>query len=76
MNRKQFWISTLLGSAVMSFCMSGLISAIVGGVEHFSLNNWMNSYIIAWPIALTVSATILPQIRKFSFWLAAIGSAK
>ncbi|MGF1763288.1 DUF2798 domain-containing protein [Aliivibrio kagoshimensis] len=76
MNRKQFWISTLLGSAVMSFCMSGLISAIVGGVDHFSLDNWMHSYLIAWPIALAVSATIIPQIRKLSFWLAAIGSEK
>lgn len=57
MNRKQFWVTTLLSSFTMAFLMSGLMSGINLGFNA------------AWPSALLLNLTILPQVRKLSAWI-------
>ncbi|MCG9681656.1 DUF2798 domain-containing protein [Vibrio sp. Isolate23] len=70
MSRKHFWISTLLSSLTMAIIMSGLISGYKLGFSHEWPAIWLDSFLLAWPAALTLNLTVLPQIRKLSNWLA------
>ena len=72
MSRKQFWISALLSSLTMALIMSGLISGYRLGFSSQWPAIWLDSFILAWPVALTLNLTVLPQIRKLSAWLANI----
>ncbi|EJE8554809.1 DUF2798 domain-containing protein [Vibrio vulnificus] len=31
---------------------------------------WLQSFTIAWPCALVLNLTVLPQVRKMATWLA------
>ncbi len=70
MSRKQFWFSALLSSLTMAIIMSGLLSGYKLGFNHLWPAIWFDSFIIAWPVALTLNLTVLPQVRKLSSWLA------
>ncbi len=70
MTRKQFWITALLSSFAMAVIMSGLISGYRLGFNHQWPAIWLDSFILAWPVALFLNLTVLPQIRKLSAWLA------
>ncbi|KGY14387.1 MFS transporter permease [Vibrio tubiashii] len=70
MSRKHFWITALLSSLTMAIIMSGLISGYRLGFNHQWPAIWLDSFILAWPVALTLNLTVLPQIRKLSNWLA------
>ncbi|MGD8122518.1 DUF2798 domain-containing protein [Vibrio sp. TRT 2004] len=69
MNRKQFWVSALLSSLTMAVIMSGLVSGYKLGFNHQWPAIWLDSFIIAWPVALTLNLTVLPQVRRLSSWL-------
>ncbi|MEF1256957.1 MULTISPECIES: DUF2798 domain-containing protein [unclassified Vibrio] len=69
MNRKQFWVSALLSSLTMAVIMSGLLSGYKLGFNHQWPAIWLDSFIIAWPVALTLNLTVLPQVRRLSSWL-------
>ncbi|MCZ4293011.1 DUF2798 domain-containing protein [Vibrio sinaloensis] len=75
MNRKQFWVSALLSSLTMAVIMSGLLSGYKLGFNHQWPAIWLDSFIIAWPVALTLNLTVLPQIRRLSSWLTGQTSA-
>lgn len=71
MSRRQFWISALLSSFTMAVIMSGLLS---GYKLEFSTewpSVWLQSFSLAWPCALALNLTVLPQVRKLAAWLAA-----
>ncbi|MFM2587484.1 DUF2798 domain-containing protein [Vibrio sp. TBV020] len=70
MSRKQFWISALLSSFTMAVIMSGLISGYKLGFSNAWPSVWLDSFLLAWPAAITLNLTVLPQIRKLSNWLA------
>lgn len=70
MSRKQFWVSALISSITMALIMSGTISAIrMGGISSEWVLVWLNSFTIAWPVALFANLTILPKIRLLAAWL-------
>jgi len=70
MNKKQFWYTALLSSFTMALIMSGVLSGYKIGFSSEWPANWLNSFLIAWPLALLLNLTALPQIRKLAFWLA------
>ncbi|MEL7290285.1 MAG: DUF2798 domain-containing protein [Pseudomonadota bacterium] len=70
MSRKQFWITALLSSFTMALFMSGLISGYRLGFSSDWPAIWRESFVVAWPVALTLNLTVLPQIRRLSSWLA------
>ncbi len=70
MTRKLFWTSALLSSFTMAVIMSGLISGYKLGFNNEWPAIWLDSFLLAWPAALTLNLTVLPQIRKLSHWLA------
>ncbi|KJY81840.1 MFS transporter permease [Vibrio galatheae] len=69
MSRKHFWISALLSSLTMAIIMSGLISGYRLGFSIEWPEMWLDSFLLAWPTALLLNLTVLPQIRKLSNWL-------
>ncbi|WP_064608084.1 DUF2798 domain-containing protein [Photobacterium sp. J15] len=69
MSKKQFWISTLLSSLTMATMMSGLISGVKMGFSAEWPPVWGQSFLMAWPFALFLNLTVLPQIRNFAAWL-------
>lgn len=71
MNRKQFWLSALLSSFTMAAIMSGLLSGYKLGFSAEWPSVWLQSFSLAWPCALALNLTVLPQIRKLAAWLAA-----
>ncbi|WP_281629602.1 DUF2798 domain-containing protein [Vibrio sp. St2] len=74
MSRKHFWISALLSSLTMAVIMSGLISGYKLGFSSEWPAIWLDSFILAWPAALVLNLTVLPLIRKLSYWLAGVGA--
>ncbi|WP_281646471.1 DUF2798 domain-containing protein [Parendozoicomonas sp. Alg238-R29] len=66
MNRKLFWVTSILGAGVMSLVMSGLISTINNGLDHMTFMGWMRSFIISWPIAFTMNILVLPSVRSLA----------
>ncbi|CAK4074795.1 MFS transporter permease [Vibrio variabilis] len=70
MNRKQFWLSALLSSFTMAAIMSGLLSGYKLGFGDQWPAIWMQSFALAWPCALLLNLTVLPQVRKLATWLA------
>ncbi|WP_159651082.1 DUF2798 domain-containing protein [Vibrio atypicus] len=71
MSRKQFWISALLSSFTMAVIMSGLLSGYKLGFSAEWPSVWLQSFSLAWPCALALNLTVLPQVRKLAAWLAA-----
>ncbi|SBS60282.1 DUF2798 domain-containing protein [Vibrio atlanticus] len=69
MNNKQFWVTAILSSLTMATIMSGLISGYKMGFSPEWPPIWLQSFFIAWPCALVLSFTLLPQVRKFSSWV-------
>ncbi|NIY84127.1 DUF2798 domain-containing protein [Vibrio hepatarius] len=69
MSRKQFLVTTLLSSFTMAFLMSGLMSGINLGFNAAWPAIWMKGFVLAWPSALLLNLTILPQVRKLSAWI-------
>ena len=65
MNNKQFWVTAILSSLTIATIMSGLISGYKMGFSH----EWLQSFLIAWPCAITLNLTVLPLIRKLSAWI-------
>lgn len=74
MSRRHFWISALLSSFTMAVIMSGLISGYKLGFSSVWPSVWLDSFLLAWPAAITLNLTVLPQIRKLSNWLAGVES--
>ncbi|EEX94783.1 DUF2798 domain-containing protein [Vibrio orientalis] len=74
MSRKQFWISALLSSFTMAVIMSGLISGYKLGFSSTWPAIWLDSFLLAWPAAIVLNLTVLPQIRKLSSWLSGANS--
>ncbi|TFH92241.1 MULTISPECIES: DUF2798 domain-containing protein [Vibrio] len=70
MSRKHFWISAFLSSFTMAVIMSGLISGYKLGFSSDWPAIWLDSFLLAWPAAIVLNLTVLPQIRKLSNWLA------
>ncbi|EGQ9329710.1 TPA: DUF2798 domain-containing protein [Vibrio vulnificus] len=50
--------------------MSGLISGYKMGFSADWPPIWLQSFTIAWPCALLLNLTVLPQVRKMAAWLA------
>jgi len=71
MSRRQFWISALLSSFTMAVIMSGLLSGYKLGFSAEWPSVWLQSFSLAWPCALALNLTVLPQVRKLAAWLAA-----
>lgn len=71
MNRKQFWLTSLLSSVTMALMMSGIISGSKMGFSAEWPAIWFQSFCVAWPCAWGLNLTVLPQIRKFVAWLCA-----
>ncbi len=71
MSKKQFWVSALLSSLTMGIMMSGIISGYKMGFNSAWPPIWLQSFLIAWPCALVLNLTVLPQVRNFSAWLCA-----
>ncbi|WP_394143562.1 DUF2798 domain-containing protein [Vibrio atypicus] len=71
MSRRQFWISALLSSFTMAVIMSGLLSGYKLGFSTEWPSVWLQSFSLAWPCALALNLTVLPQVRKLAAWLAA-----
>ncbi|WP_159737651.1 DUF2798 domain-containing protein [Vibrio atypicus] len=71
MSRKQFWISALLSSFTMAVIMSGLLSGYKLGFSAEWPSVWLQSFSLAWPCALALNLTVLPQVHKLAAWLAA-----
>ncbi|MEZ8686140.1 DUF2798 domain-containing protein [Vibrio splendidus] len=69
MNNKQFWVTAILSSLTMATIMSGLISGYKMGFSHEWPPIWLQSFLIAWPCAITLNLTVLPLIRKLSEWI-------
>ncbi len=69
MKNKQFWVAAILSSLTMAIMMSGLISGYKMGFGTDWPPVWAQSFLIAWPCALFLNLTVLPQIRTFSAWL-------
>ncbi|TRY10609.1 DUF2798 domain-containing protein [Shewanella hanedai] len=70
MSRKQFWVSALISSITMALIMSGTISAIrMGEISSKWVLVWLDSFTIAWPVALLANLTVLPKIRQLAAWL-------
>ena len=69
MNNKQFWVTAILSSLTMATIMSGLISGYKMGFSHEWPPIWLQSFLIAWPCAITLNLTVLPLIRKLSAWI-------
>ncbi|CAK1697557.1 DUF2798 domain-containing protein [Vibrio crassostreae] len=69
MNNKLHWVTAILSSLVMAFMMSGIISGYKMGFSQAWPPIWLNSFLIAWPCALTLNLTLLPQVRKVAEWL-------
>lgn len=69
MNNKLHWVTAILSSLVMAIMMSGIISGYKMGFSQAWPPIWLNSFWIAWPCALTLSLTLLPQVRKVAEWL-------
>ncbi len=70
MTRKHFWISALLSSFTMAVIMSGLLSGYKLGFGSEWPSVWLQSFSLAWPCALLLNLTVLPQIRRLAAWLA------
>lgn len=49
--------------------MSGIISGSKMGFRADWPPIWLQSFTMAWPCALVLSFTLLPQVRKFSAWV-------
>ncbi len=66
----QFWLTAILSSLTMAAVMSGLISGYKMGFS----TDWppirLESFSFAWPCALVLNLTVLPQVRKMATWLA------
>jgi len=69
MGKKEFWLTTILSSLTMATMMSGLISGYKMGFSAEWPPVWAHSFVIAWPFALFLNLTVLPQIRTFTAWL-------
>ena len=69
MKSRQFWVSALLTSLTMATIMSGLISGYKMGFSENWPEVWRQSFTIAWPCALLLNLTVLPQVRRFAAWL-------
>lgn len=69
MSRKQFWLTTLMSSFTMASMMSGIISGYKMGFSADWPPVWLQSFLLAWPFALLLNLTVLPQIRKLAEWL-------
>ncbi len=70
MNKKQFWLTALLGSFIMALIMSGVLSGYKIGFGTDWPGRWFESFLVAWPLALLLNLTVLPQVRRLAFWLA------
>lgn len=68
-SRKQFWLTTLMSSFVMALIMSGVLSGYKLGFNAQWPPIWLNGFTIAWPLALLLNLTVLPQIRNLAAWL-------
>ncbi|ELH7495436.1 DUF2798 domain-containing protein [Vibrio vulnificus] len=66
----QFWLTAILSSLTMATVMSGLISGYKMGFSADWPPIWLQSFSIAWPCALLLNLTVLPQVRKMAAWLA------
>lgn len=71
MNNKQFWLTALMSSFTMALMMSGVLSGYKLGFNSDWPMVWLESFTIAWPCALLLNLTVLPQIRRFAAWIAA-----
>lgn len=69
MNKKQFWLTSLLSSLTMASIMSGIISGSKMGFSADWPPIWFQGFCVAWPCALVLNLTVLPQIRKFAAWV-------
>ena len=54
----------------MAFVMSGVLTAIFEGFEHF-FTSWMLGFGIAWPIAFPAVLVIAPRVRRLVHYLTA-----
>ncbi len=70
MNKKQFWLTALLGSFIMALIMSGVLSGYKIGFSAKWPERWFESFLVAWPLALILNLTVLPHVRRLAFWLA------
>lgn len=70
MNRKLFWTTTLLSSFTMAAIMSGLLSGYKLGFGADWPPVWFQSFALAWPCALFLNVTVLPQVRRLATWIA------
>lgn len=68
-SRKQFWLTALMSSFVMALIMSGVLSGYKLGFNAQWPPIWLNGFTIAWPLALLLNLTVLPQIRNLAAWL-------
>jgi hypothetical protein len=55
----------------MAVIMSGLLSGYKLGFSAEWPSVWLQSFSLAWPCALALNLTVLPQVRKLAAWLAA-----
>jgi len=69
MNKKQFWLTAILSSFTMALMMSGIISLSKMGLSWEWFYSWPISFAVAWPCALLLNLTVLPQIRTFAAYL-------
>ncbi len=69
MSRKQCWLTALMTSFVMAVIMSGVLSGYKLGFNAQWPPVWLSGFSVAWPVALLLNLTVLPQIRKLAAWL-------
>ncbi|MDK9739710.1 DUF2798 domain-containing protein [Vibrio sp. D404a] len=69
MNKKLHYVTAVLSSLIMALLMSGIISGTKMGFSHDWPPVWFNSFLVAWPCALTLSLTLLPQVKKLAEWI-------
>ncbi|OLQ95018.1 MFS transporter permease [Vibrio ponticus] len=71
MNTKQFWLTALMSSFTMALMMSGVLSGYKLGFSSDWSLIWLESFSLAWPCALFLNLTVLPQVRRLAAWITA-----
>jgi hypothetical protein len=57
-NKKTLIVAQLLITLMMAFSMSGIMSLIALGPTLFWFHTWMQTFIMAWPIAFCLSIPV------------------
>lgn len=61
-------IFTVMIATIMSFIMSGLVTAFNLGFDGFIVN-WLQAWIFAWPLAIFSAFIARPIAMRLSGWI-------